>query len=155
MAIDSWEFVGDATTVVDGVLSPVPPRTLGETITYRLRFAPNNRPTSHTDRYLAVRAYERYAGRASWGATHEGAVWYQERLPSGAPVNSNVVQIAPASTPPSDVFEGVWGLIEDIEEVENRLPNRLVLDVGLVYLGDADEYADRSAVESALGTSPV
>jgi hypothetical protein len=154
MGFDYWEFRGDSTVIVDGVTTPPPPRTLGETVAAQLRFSYHNRTTSYTDRFLAVRDYERYAGRANYGAAHEGDVWYQERLPGSASVNSNVVEIVPIPEAAGGVFEGFWGLIVAMDE-ENMLQNNLGLELELVYLGDASDYADRSAVESALATSPV
>lgn len=154
MPFDYWEFIGDSTVIVDSITSPLPPRTLGEEVSYQLRFSPNGRATSWKDRFLAVRDYAKYAGRGEWGTANEGDVWYQERLPAGAPVNSNVVQLRPSPTDVGGVFEGVWGLVIGMGD-GNRLENDLTVDVELFLLGDASDYANRSAVDTALATSPV
>ncbi|WEL29845.1 hypothetical protein HBNXHx_1739 [Haloferax volcanii] len=62
--------------------------------------------------------------------------------------------IAPAPADSGGVFEGFWGLITEVSD-GNKLDDYLTLDISLVYLADASEYADRSAVEAALSKSPV
>lgn len=154
MAFDYWNWDGDSTTIVDAVTSPLPTRTLGQEVTFTLLFSPVGRATNWKDRFLEIRLYARYAGRGEWGVAHEGEVWYQERLPAGAPVNSNVVQLRPEPTDVDGIFEGVWGLVVGMGD-GNRLASDLSLDVELFLLADASDYADRSAVEAALAESPV
>lgn len=149
--VDYWTFDG---TIVDGLTSPIFDRTLGKSYPVGMNFHPAGRATSHTDRYLAVRDYAKYAGTSITGRVDGGGVYYREDLDPAAPVSSLVVPIEPS---PSDVggpFEGIWGLVEGYSD-PNRLRNTFDLEVDLAYLGDASEYADRSAVETALTDSVI
>jgi hypothetical protein len=153
MNIDYWEFEGDTTIIVDGLLSETWDRQLGETETARLLFRPAGRATGHEARAEAVQAYIQHAGTAVIQRTDGGGVYYRESA-SGAPVNSFVVKIAPSTAQPDTQFEGIWGLVQGGTS-PNRLTNRIELELELAYLGDASEYADRAAVETALTQSVI
>lgn len=152
-SIDYWDFVGDSTTIVDSLVGETWNRVLGEPETARLVFRPAGRATGHEARAEAVQAYLQHAGTAVIQRTDGGGVYYRESA-SGAPVNSFVVKIAPSPTQVDTQFEGIWGLVQGGTS-PNRLTNRIELNLELAYLGDASDYADRAAVETALTQSVI
>jgi hypothetical protein len=152
--IDYWEFVGDSTTIVDHLASDTYDRTLGETESQTLVFRPAGRATGHETRAETVQAYLAHAGVATVSRTNDGGVYYDEpSYPASAP-NSLVVKLAPSPAQTDTQFEGIWGLVTG-GSAPNRLANRIVLDLELAYLGDASDYADRAAVETALTDSVI
>lgn len=152
--VDYWELTGDTTTIVDGLASDTFDRQLGGTERARLIFRPAGRATGHDTRAETVHEYVQYAGETPQGRAYQGGVWYQEQLDASAPVTSLVVQLRPVPTQTDTQYEGIWGLVTGGTS-PNRLTNRIVLELEVVYLGDASEYADRSAIDSALGTAPL
>ena len=152
--IDNWEIVGDTTIIVDALASETWDRQLGASEPQTLRFYPAGRATDHKTRAEAVQEYGKFAGTAVVNRTDGGGVTIRERVASAAPVDSHIVKIAPSPTQPDTQFEGIWGLVESVAS-PNFLTNTITLEVELTYLGDASEYADRSAVETALTGSVI
>jgi len=149
--VDYWELDG---IIVDRIVSGTFDRQLGAEQTVELRFAENGRATGYKSRYESVLAYAKYAGTVSFGRQHGGGFWYQTELSASAPVSSLVVPIEPTPSNPGTPVSGMWALVTGHSN-PNELPNRLAIDLDVAYLGDASEYADRSAVESALADSPL
>lgn len=149
--VDYWTFDG---TIVDGLTSPIFDRALGAEQTVGCLFRPAGRATGHKGRYLAVRDYGKYAGTSITGRTDGGGFYYQTNLDPSAPVSDLVVEIAPSPSDAGGPYEGIWALVTGYSD-GNRLSNRFVLEMDVVYLGDASDYADRTAVESALTQSPI
>jgi hypothetical protein len=154
MSIDYWNFEGDTTVIVDHLASETWNRVLGESEQARLVFRPAGRATGHEDRAEAVQAYGQYAGTDVVDRTDGGGVYVRESVAAAAPVDSHLVRLRPSPTQVGTQFEGIWGLVRSVES-PNRLTNRIELTMELTYLGDASEYADRAAVESALTQSVI
>jgi hypothetical protein len=148
---DYWTFDG---TIVDALTSPIFDRRLGAEQTVGLLFHPSDRASSYEARYQAVLDYARYAGTATISRTAGGGVYYDTDLDPAAPVSSLVVPIEPQPADTGGPFEGIWALVTGYSD-ENRLSNRFALGVDVAYLGDRSEYADRSAVETALTQSVI
>lgn len=149
--VDYWTLDG---IIVDRIVSGTVDRQLGAEQTVELRFAENGRATGYKSRYESVLAYAKYAGTVTYGRQHGGGIWYHEELSASAPVSSLVVPIEPTPASPGTPVSGLWALVTGHAN-PNDLPNRLAIDLDVVYLGDADEYADRAAVESALANAPL
>jgi|GEM_PF-5801422 len=149
MSIDYWNFEGDTTVIVDHLASETRNRVLGEPETARLVFRPAGRATGHEDRAETVQGYGQYAGTDVVARTDGGGVYVRERVANAAPVNSHLVRLRPSPTQVGTQFEGVWGLVRSVAS-PNRLTNRIELTMELTYLGDASEYADRTALRNAL-----
>jgi len=149
--IDYWLFDG---TIVDDVISETFDRQLGKRQTVRLKFTNNNRSTGHKDRYFTVLDYALYAGETSYGRQLQGGFWYQENISTNAPVSSLVVPIEPSPSQTGNPYEGIWCIVTDHSN-PNRLSNRLIVDMEIVYIADRSDYTDRTAVENEFGTSPV
>jgi len=150
-AFDTIQFDG---ITVDELRSPIPDRVLGKEQTLSLGFRPAGRATGFEQRYLSVREYGEYAGTADVGRLNGGGIYVRESVAASAPVASLVVPIEPVPSDSGGPFEGIWGLVTGMTD-GNRLPNRFVLDVDVTYLGDRSEYADRAALKTALGSSPL
>jgi hypothetical protein len=149
MAIDYWNFEGDATTIVDSLVGETWNRVLGESETARLVFRAAGRSTDHKTRAETVQGYGQYAGTDVVARTDGGGVYVRERVAAAAPVDSHLVRLRPSPTQVGTQFEGIWGLVRSVQS-PNRLTNRIELTMELTYLGDASEYADRAALRSAL-----
>jgi len=149
--VDHWVLDG---IIVDRIVSGTFDRQLGTEQTVELRFSETGRTAGYKTRYEAVLEYAKYAGEVTYGRQRGGGVWYQEELASAAPVDSLVVPIEPVPWDPGTPISGMWALVTGHSN-PNDLPNRLAVDLDVVYLGDADEYADRAAVQSALEEPPL
>jgi hypothetical protein len=148
---DYWTFDG---TIVDGLTSPIFDRRLGAEQTVGCVFRPAGRATGYEKRYKQIRAYGKHAGTATVSRTAGGGVYYDTDLDPAAPVDSLVVPIEPQPADTGGPYEGIWALVTGYSD-ENRLSNRFTVGVDVAYLGDRSEYADRSAVETALTQSVI
>ena len=111
--------------------------------------------TTFAGRYRALREYLEFATPKHVRTGSEGNVWYRERVPEAAPIDSFVVDIDPGE----DVidFDGIWGVVVGGSDPSRPVSKdaglrRLSLDV--YVLAELNEYEDREDVEDAFG-SPV
>lgn len=143
-----WTIAG---TTVDGLRdSPTPTWTWGEETSLRFKFEESDVET----RYHALLEYVRDAGLATTTVYNtRGRARYEERLPAAATVSSLVVALEPGS----DVIDvdGVWALVTGGRDESRPVTGTRELSLRVVPLALRGTYADRQAVEDALGTGVV
>jgi len=142
-----WTLTGASQPVtVDGHLGTLPTVTRGETITLEAAVTPGDSAV-----YDALTAWLDYAYMAAVDVAQGREPFYQERVPSEAAVDSQMVSVEPG-----DDVRGarpVWGLIIDGEDLTERLAGRARVDLEIAVLAPLGDYADRAAVQAALEVS--
>lgn len=148
MAENSWTIAG---THVDGVETTDPSPQRGGELTLACEFDERSEAaTGRDERYDAIKDYLAYAHTVRHGVDAEGEVWFRLDTNTNDPVESHVVSVDPGE----DVdVEGFWGLVVGGDPQSDGPWDVKPLDLELVYIAPLSDYADRDAVESALGES--
>jgi hypothetical protein len=107
-------------------------------------------PNNHIDRYEAVRKYTEYSGRYNLLTALDGTVRISDHTPSSAPIPSIIVHLSPG--PANESTPGLWVVIDDVDDSTVRPADVARLELTVVLLSRGDEYADRSALKSAIGS---
>lgn len=113
-----------------------------------------NESAGFRTRYETVRQLLDYTGLAAYGTDSLGVPWYTETLPTAATVDSHVVSLTPSSDLQNVSVRGMWALVTGGGD-ETTMGADLALSLSIFVLADIDDYADRDAVEAALGESFV
>jgi len=134
------------TITADHVESDIPDinnRTRGETATY------NFQVTNDAD-FADLLEFDRHAGSYSLNPTLGNDRKYRENIPSSANINSLLVGINPATELTNEDIAGVWGLVSNASDNRTRALTNPVVSLEITILSEYSEYADRTAVETAL-----
>jgi hypothetical protein len=94
--------------------------------------------------------FDEYAGKFETAETLGSSVPFRQLLPSSAPGDSLVVGLQPAPALRDQDVEGVWGLIETVEDVRGQPLTIPRVRIEVTVLAPYAEYADVSAVENDL-----
>ena len=129
-------------------------RTRGSRTTLQCRFYPSDHSaineeviTGFSDRYRAARAYLEYANAVNTITSIEGKTFFVERLPPIAPVETQFVKVRPPDNNDNPDF---WAVITGGNTTTEADNERRRLELEVTYLGEVDDYADRSAARSVL-----
>lgn len=148
MADTTWTVAG---TDIDGVATTDPSEQRGEEMTLTCAFDVNSESgTARDTRYDAVKDYLAYAHTVTWGVDEPGDVWFRLKTNSNDPADSHVVKVEPG--PDVDV-NAFWGLVIGGDPQTDGPWSTKLLELDVVYLAPLSDYADRDAVETALGES--
>ncbi|QLH82456.1 hypothetical protein [Halosimplex pelagicum] len=140
----------DTDVVVNGTTGDIVEAVPGRQETATLLFSsPVDGEPAARQRFETARQLLEFAHTGARGRDDDGVPWYRERLPAAAPVDSQVVRLAPSVDVAAKSFRGVWAVVVGGQAANQTFSPRLQLD--LFVLADEDDYADRSAVEDALG----
>lgn len=140
----------DTDVVVNGTTGEIVEAVPGRDATATLLFSgPIDGEPDARERFETARQLLDYAHTGTRGLDADGVPWYRERLPAAAPVDSQVIRVAPAADVAQLSFEGVWAVVVGGQAQNQTFSPRLELD--LFVLAAGSEYADRGAVLSALG----
>jgi hypothetical protein len=75
---------------------------------------------------------------------------YREQIPSDASVDSIVVGIEPAQALKDRNVDGVWGIVSNGTDARSAALSRNLFQLEVQVLAEYSEYADHSAIETAL-----
>lgn len=106
--------------------------------------------TAKATRYNTARQLLAYPNSGDRGLDEDRLAWFEETIPSEAPVDSQVVQLVPSSDLQAKSFRGVWAVVTGGRD-RTRFGSNLVLELDLFVLAESSDYADRAAMETALG----
>jgi len=82
--------------------------------------------------------------------TLDSSVRFRERLPSSGDVTSLLVGVEPDENLQQEDIEGIWGLIESVEDARRPALSADQIRVEIRVLAPYREYSDHAAVRSAL-----
>lgn len=109
--------------------------------------------TTAIDRYEEVREYSRFAGRYSLTESIDGTPRFSEHTPADASVDSIVVQLSPGDD--LTATDGLWVILDDVDDATRFPKDQMRISLDMTVLARADEYDDRAAIKSALGSDLV
>jgi hypothetical protein len=143
MPVD-WTVNG---TQTNGLIGEQPALTPGESSDFAFGFYSQvGEPTTHVDRYNAVREYAKFAGQFVTYETIDGDIfWYEQR--EGA---SPLVHLVPPDDSPTG--REIWGLIESMEDATTLSQARCELSLSIIMIApggpDTDEFATEDEIRS-------
>lgn len=135
-------------TETNGLVGKQPALTPGESGNFTFGFyTAVGEPTTHVDRYDAVRSYADFAGRFdAYEVLNGDLYWYEQR-----PQESPLVHLIPPDDSPTG--REIWGLIESIEDATTLSQARceLTLSIQMVAAGGTgtDEFETEAAIRAA------
>lgn len=152
MARDTtWSIDG---TTANGCTSRPPTIQPGRTVQLRFWFGPDaSIGTGYEARHQAVLDLLEYANGQPvvTGLTDTGVPWYREEVPGEASISTFVVKMEPGT----DISRatGFWGILTGGRDATSPAGDRRWVEVEVFVLAPVGDHADKSAVESAFGTS--
>jgi hypothetical protein len=123
--------------------SITPTRTRGRQFTLELLFL----PPDHAE-YESLVERLAFVDPVFTGRNNNGVPWVDERLPARAPVDSQILKVVPGAAVQIEPF---WAVLAGGQDNSRPRRGNKTVSVDVVFLADGDEYADRAAVQDALG----
>lgn len=107
------------------------------------------RETAHVSRYKSVREYTFYAGRYHLNLTLDGTPQITDKTPSGASVDSVIVELVPGEALPDT--PGLWVAVRDVTDATRFIQDMARITLRVDFLARGSEYASRSALKNDIG----
>jgi len=105
---------------------------------------------SEENRFETLAQYGDYAGQSVVERTINHVPWFVEQLPSDARVDSIVMGFEPSQTLKDRNVRGLWGILEGFTDERNSPLTNHQVEYQISVLDEFAEYADVSAVKTAL-----
>lgn len=104
----------------------------------------------NSDTFGAIIDYHKHAGSFATVELQNNKINYKSQLPSSANISSLLWGIEPADSLQSSNIEGVWGLLESLDNNRNPQLTTDIFSAEILVLATFSEYASVSDVETDL-----